>query len=427
MTTAIHEPTRLDRGEYPTQHSCRFCGEPLHHVVVDLGMSPLANSLLTQEELSQPEIHYPLEPRVCGRCFLVQLPEVATPEHIFSEYPYFSSYSDSWLRHAEAYVRHVATHRGIGPEKRVLEIASNDGYLLRYFRARGNRVLGIEPAGNVAAAAEAEGIPTLVAFFGLKLAEALRGRSGTFDLVVANNVLAHVPALNDFVAGVRTVLASDGLVTMEFPHLQRLIEHTQFDTIYHEHLSYFSLATVVEIFESHELTIVDVDELSTHGGSLRIYATHATAQTRPKTENVHRVLDQERRAGLRELGTYAEFAQRVRQRKHDLLGFLVSAKAEGACIAAYGAAAKGITLLCYCGIRSDLVDYVVDRSPHKQGMFLPGVRLPILAPEALLRRQPRYLLILAWNLKDEIVEQMAHLRELRCRFVVPIPELHVLD
>ena len=407
--------------------TCRFCGEFLKDVFADLGTSPLANSLLTAEDLSRGEVHYPLEVRVCRRCFLVQLPEVAAPRSIFTDYPYFSSYSDSWLRHAQAYVEHMAAHRGIGPAKRVLEIASNDGYLLRHFVARGNSVLGVEPARNVAAAADAAGVPTLVEFFGLDLARELRRRGDAFDLVVANNVLAHVPALNDFVGGVRAVLAPGGLVTMEFPHLLRLMEQTQFDTIYHEHFSYFSLGTVAEIFAAHGLLIVDVDELPTHGGSLRVYAAHEGDAVSHPGDSVRRVLELERRAGLRGLPAYRAFAERVEQRKRDLLRFLIAAKDDGARIAAYGAAAKGVTLLAFCGIRADLLDCVVDRSPHKQGKFLPGVRLPIVAPEALLSSPPDYLLLLAWNLKDEILHQMAPLRSSGCRFVVPIPELRVLD
>jgi SAM-dependent methyltransferase len=428
MVTTTQRWEGLDRDAEPQLATCRFCDEPLRHVVADLGTVPLANALLAPHELARGEIFYPLEARVCERCFLVQLPELATPDQIFSdEYPYYSSYSDTWLRHAESYVDHMVTDLGVGADRRVLEIASNDGYLLRYFHARGNPVLGIEPARNVALVAEAAGIPTLVEFFGLDLARALRRRGETFDLVVANNVLAHVPALNDFVAGVPLVLAADGIVTMEFPHLLQLLEQTQFDTIYHEHFSYFSLATASEILAKHGLAIVDVDELETHGGSLRIYARHAATAPGPPSASVRRVLESERKAGLRDFSAYSSFAERVKERKRDLLSFLIAAKRDGAVVAAYGAAAKGNTLLCYCGVSTDLVNYVVDRSPHKQGMYLPGSRLPILAPDALCETRPDYLLILAWNLKDEVMEQMAYLREHGCRFVVPIPEVRVLD
>jgi SAM-dependent methyltransferase len=398
---------------------------PLEHTFADLGFSPLANAYLTKSQLREPEPFYPLRVYVCGRCYLVQLPPVTTPEDIFGEYAYFSSYSQSWVEHARRYVADVSDRFGFGSQSKVVEIASNDGYLLRHFRERGVPVLGIEPARNVAAAAEEAGIPTLVEFFGRETAERLRAEGETADLIVANNVLAHVPELADFTAGVATLLAPDGVVTMEFPHLLRLVEKVEFDTIYHEHLSYFSLITIERLFAEVGLTLFDVEELATHGGSLRIYAKHREHALIPVEPRVADLRERERAAGFDRLETYTGFDERVRAVKRSLLEFLIGAKRDGKSIVGYGAPAKGTTLLNYCGVRNDFLDYLVDRSPHKQGRFLPGVHLEIRDPSEVERTQPDYLLILPWNLTDEIVEQMDHVRDFGCRFVVPIPETTV--
>jgi SAM-dependent methyltransferase len=395
----------------------------LEHVFADLGSSPLANSYLRAEDLAKAEPFYPLTVYVCGDCFLVQLPESASPESIFSDYAYFSSTSESWVRHAQAYVESVSERLSLGPESQVVEIASNDGYLLQWFVERGVPVLGVEPAANVAADAVERGIPTRVAFFGSATANELLAEGHAADLLVGNNVLAHVPDLNDFVAGVATLLKPGGTATFEFPHLLQLIEHTEFDTIYHEHFSYFSLLAVAPVFERHGLGVVDVEELPTHGGSLRLYVGH---EGRPG-KRVEELLARERAAGLEGLERYARFEQQVRAVKRDLLELLIGARRDGAQIAGYGAAAKGNTLLNYCGIRADLLDYVVDRSPHKQGLFLPGTRLPIHPPERIAESRPDLVLILPWNLRDEIVRQMAHVRDWGGRFVVPVPTATVLE
>jgi hypothetical protein len=406
--------------------ACRFCGAPLSHVFVDLGASPLANSYLEPADLRKAEMFYPLCVYVCGQCFLVQLPEEERPEAIFSDYAYFSSYSESWLHHAETYAAAMVERFGLGPGHRVVEVASNDGYLLRWFAARGIPVLGVEPAGNVAEAAEAAGIPTLVKFFGEATARELVAEGIRADLLVGNNVLAHVPGLNDFVAGLKLLLAPAGVLTMEFPHLLRLMAEDQFDTIYHEHYSYFSLTTVRQVFAAHGLTLFDVEELPTHGGSLRIYARRDEDATKPVGERVADLLAREQAAGLSRLETYRSFDEQVRRVKRGLLRFLIQAKEEGRSIAGYGAPAKGNTLLNYCGVRTDLLDYTVDRSPHKQGRFLPGTRIPIHGPDRLRETRPDYVLILPWNLKEEIMEQMADVRSWGGRFVVAVPEVKVL-
>jgi SAM-dependent methyltransferase len=402
---------------------CRFCDAPLTRSFTDLGMSPLANAYVAADQLRQAEPFYPLHVFVCDRCLLVQLPAAAAPEEIFSEYAYFSSYSSSWLEHARRYVAEITERLALGPHSHVVELASNDGYLLRWFVERGIPVLGIEPAANVAEVATENGVPTLVEFFGRELGERLAGEGRAADLIVGNNVLAHVPDLNDFVAGIAALLKPDGVVTMEFPHLLRLIEEAEFDTIYHEHFSYFSFLTVRDVFAHHGLTLFDVEELPTHGGSLRIYG----GREREATERPARLLARERAAGLDSMAVYEAFDERVREAKRALLDFLVAAKRAGRSVVGYGAAAKGNTLLNYCGIRTDFVDYVVDRSPHKQGLFLPGTHVPIEAPERVIETRPDYLLILPWNLAPEITEQMAHVREWGCRFVTPIPRAQVLD
>jgi SAM-dependent methyltransferase len=404
---------------------CRFCGRPLERTAIDLGMSPLANAYLAPEDLARPEVFYPLRAYLCEGCFLVQLPPAVPPEAIFSDYPYFSSYSDSWLRHAERFAAAAVERFGLGPESLVVEVASNDGYLLRFFRERGVPVLGIEPAGNVAAAAEAAGVPTLARFFGLDLARDLAAAGRRADLLVGNNVLAHVPALNDFVAGLAALLAPGGVLSMEFPHLLRLVEEDQFDTIYHEHFSYFSFAAARRVFAAHGLEVFDVTELPTHGGSLRVFVRHVEAggEVAPAVADL---AAREAAAGLERPEIYLAFAERGRRVKRELLRFLIAAREERRQVAGYGAPAKGNTLLNYCGIREDLLAYTVDRSPHKQGRYLPGTRIPIHAPERLRETRPDFVLILPWNLKQEIVEQMADVRSWGGRFVVAVPRLAIL-
>jgi len=408
-----------------TEPACRFCSAPLTQTFVDLGLSPLANSLLAEADLDREEPRYPLHAYVCADCLLVQLGEFATPQDIFGDYVYFSSYSDSWVEHARRYVERMVERFGFDGDSSVVELASNDGYLLQWFVERGVPVLGVEPAANVAAVAEEKGIPTVVRFFGEETARDLVAEGHRADLLIGNNVLAHVPALNDFVAGMRVLLADDGVVTMEFPHLLRLIEETEFDTIYHEHFSYFSALTVERVFAAHGLRLFDVEELPTHGGSLRIYAAHAERGSHEDTGRVEELIGRERAAGLEDLATYSHFRERVRAVRQGLREFLEAARTEGRSVAAYGAAAKGVTLLNYCGIGPELVEYVADRSPHKQDLYLPGVRLPIRSPEHVAETKPDYLLLLAWNLNDEIVEQMSYVREWGGRFVTPLPEVAV--
>jgi SAM-dependent methyltransferase len=405
--------------------ACRSCGAALSEVFVDLGSSPLANSYLDAAGLRQAEPFYPLCVYVCDACWLCQLPESASPAEIFSDYAYFSSYSTSWVEHARRYVEAVIPRFGLGAGSQVVEIASNDGYLLRHFRERGVPVLGIEPAANVAEAAIALGIPTEVRFFGEAAARDLVARGHAADLVLGNNVFAHVPDLADFVAGLALLLKPAGVLTLEFPHLVRLIDENQFDTIYHEHFSYYSLVAAERVLQAHGLELFDVEELPTHGGSLRIFAQHA-AGPQPASPRVAGLLARERARGVESLAYYRGFAEKVRETKRKLLDFLISAKREGRTIAGYGAPAKGNTLLNYCGVRGDFVDYTVDRSPHKQGKYLPGTRIPIRAPEAIFETRPDYVLILPWNLTREITGQMAGIREWGGRFVVAIPEVTVL-
>lgn len=402
---------------------CRSCGSKLKMSFCDLGMSPLSNAFLTKESLGSRESFYPLHAFVCEDCFLVQLGEFESPEEIFSDYVYFSSYSTSWLDHASRYVERMTEQLSLGAASKVVELASNDGYLLQYFVEKGVPVLGVEPAANVAAVAVGKGVPSHVGFFGAALANRLKGEGHAADLLLGNNVLAHVPDINDFVAGMAILLKPEGTITMEFPHLMRLIESNQFDTIYHEHFSYLSLLSVEAIFARHGLVIVDVDELKTHGGSLRIHARHAAAGA-PKP-SVAALRAQEEAFGLKDVAVYQAFDERARQTKRALLGFLVEAKEAGKSIVGYGAAAKGNTLLNYCGVRSDFIDFVVDRSPWKQGRFLPGTHIPVSAPERIAEAKPDYVLILPWNLRHEIVEQLSFIREWGGRFVVPIPSLEV--
>jgi 2-polyprenyl-3-methyl-5-hydroxy-6-metoxy-1,4-benzoquinol methylase len=405
--------------------SCRFCGTPLRHTFVDLGMSPLSNAYLSEGQLLDPEPFYPLKAFVCEDCFLVQLPEFEPPEKIFSEYAYFSSVSDSWLDHCERYADTMLKRLSLGPQSRVVEVASNDGYLLQYFRNAGVSVLGVEPAGNVAEVATAAGIPTVVRFFGTRTADDLVADGYQADLLIGNNVLAHVPDVNDFVEGLRRMLKPTGVVTLEFPHLARLMEQRQFDTIYHEHFSYLSFTVVARILATHGLTVFDVEELSTHGGSLRVFAapTEANREVQPAATDL---LAREAAGGFARLEHYLGFDAQVAAVKRDLLSFLIEARREGLAVVGYGAAAKGNTLLNYCGIRSDLLDYVADKSLHKQGKYLPGTHLPIVPPERLRDTRPAYVLILPWNLRAEIIEQLAFIREWGGRFVVPIPNVEVL-
>jgi SAM-dependent methyltransferase len=421
MTPLSNNPT-LPSAEGAT---CRFCHAPLRHTFADLGSSPLCQRHLTPAQFNKMEPFYPLHAWVCEQCFLVQLEEYVMPGDIFSDYAYFSSYSDSWLAHAKAYTRLMGERFGIGKNSKVVEIASNDGYLLQYFAQAGVNVLGVEPAANVAKVAVERGIPSVVKFFGQKTAAEIAAEQGKADLLLGNNVLAHVPDINDFVAGMKILLADQGVITMEFPHLMRLMERNQFDTIYHEHFSYLSFSTVRTIFAAHGLTLFDVEELQTHGGSIRIYARHAADPSHAIDERVERMLQREQSAGFGRVETYEKFDRQVKATKRKLLTFLIEAKEAGKSIAGYGAPGKGNTLLNYCGIRTDFLDYTVDRSPHKQGNFLPGSRIPIHAPEMIQQTCPDYLLILPWNLKEEIMQQTAYIRQWNGKWIVPIPEVEV--
>jgi C-methyltransferase-like protein/putative zinc binding protein/methyltransferase family protein len=404
---------------------CLFCGAPLRDTFVDLGMSPLCESFLRADQLNQGETFYPLDVRLCRECLLVQLQVYVDPKDIFTEYAYFSSYSTAWLEHAKAYVDMIVARQQLDGRSLVVELASNDGYLLQYFKPHGVPVLGIEPAANVARAAAEKGVPTLVRFFGTELARELAGQGTKADLILGNNVLAQVPDVNSFVGGMKVLLREGGLVTIEFPHLLRLIEGNQFDTIYHEHFFYFSLVAAERIFARHGLAIFDVEELWTHGGSLRIFAAHAEEDRAPSAQLLA-LRERERAAGFHSAEGYAGFEERVRATKRDLVAFLIEARRSGKAVAAYGAPGKGNTLLNYCGIRTDLVDYAVDRNPYKHGRFLPGTHIPVHPSERLAETKPDYILILPWNLKDEIVKQLAYTREWGAKLVVPIPRLEVI-
>lgn len=409
-----------------TYTKCRFCETPLKHTFADLGMSPLANSYLKPEQLQQMEPFYPLHVYVCKGCYLVQLPVFESPEEIFSDYAYFSSYSESWLKHAKTYTNLMIGRFGFNSHSQVIEIASNDGYLLQYFKERGIPVLGIEPAKNVAKAAQIKGIPTIDKFFGVQTAQELAAEGKYADLLLGNNVLAHVPDTNDFVKGMKKILKPRGVITMEFPHLMRLMDENQFDTIYHEHFSYFSLITVDKIFASHGLTLFDVDELPTHGGSLRIYARHTDDASKLIDKKIIDLKNREESLGFTHLEHYFSFSEKLKETKRKILTFLIEAKRNGKSIAGYGAPAKGNTLLNYCGIRTDFIDYTVDLSPHKQGHYLPGTHIPIYNPDKIRDTRPDYLVILPWNLKSEIMGQMAYIREWGGKFVVFIPGVEVL-
>ena len=405
--------------------TCRFCATPLENEFLNLGLSPISNAFINPGQADQDEAFYPLHAFVCSQCFLVQLEEFESPDEIFSDYVYFSSYSDSWLAHARKFV-HGATERfALDAGSLVIEVASNDGYLLQYFKELEVPVLGIEPASNVAEVSRAAGIETIDEFFGVALATQLRDEGRRCDLLVGNNVLAHVPDINDFVGGLKIVLAENGVLSMEFPHLLKLIQQTQFDTIYHEHFSYLSLLTVQQIFRHHGLDVFDVEELSTHGGSLRVFAQH-TGGTQAHNGAVDKVLQDEKDASLDQLSGYQNFSKKVAKVKDDLLSFLAAAKKEGKSVVGYGAPAKGNTLLNFCRVGPDSIQYTVDRSPHKQNKLLPGTHIPVRAPEHISETQPDYVLILPWNLQEEIVQQLAHIQEWGGKCVVPIPELRVL-
>lgn len=411
-----------------SSETCRLCDAELKDVFVDLGMSPIANDYVAADKANAMEPFYPLCVYVCTSCWLVQLPAAQAADNIFrDDYAYFSSVSKSWLDHARRYVDQVTGRFGLDEQHSVVEVASNDGYLLQYFKKRDIPVLGIEPCGNVAQAAMDIGIPTVVEFFGEALASRLVAEGRAADLIVGNNVLAHVPDLRDFVTGLKTLLADKGLITMEFPHLARLIELNQFDTIYHEHFSYFSLLSVLSVFSRHGLRIFDVEELPTHGGSLRIYACHMEDDSKTNSEAVGDLLDREKQQGMDSLDIYRDFEQRVHRTKRELLKFLVGAREQGKTVVGYGAPAKGNTLLNYCGVRTDLLDYTVDMAPSKQGTLLPGTRIPVHHPDRILETRPDYVLILPWNIKDEIMSAMSAVTGWGGRFLIPIPDVKVLD
>jgi 2-polyprenyl-3-methyl-5-hydroxy-6-metoxy-1,4-benzoquinol methylase len=411
-----------------TSGKCRFCKNQLEHSVVDLGMSPLCQKHVKPENLNDMEKFYPLHAYICEHCWLMQLEDFATPDEIFAdEYAYFSSYSESWLEHAKKYAEQMTERFKLDANSLVTEIASNDGYLLQWFVQKSIPVLGIDPAANVAKAAREKGVRTEVEFFGKNTALKLAKKYGKADLLLGNNVLAHVPDINDFVAGMKEMLNTSGVITMEFPHLQRLIEENQFDTIYHEHFSYLSFVAVNRIFAQHAITLFDVEELPTHGGSLRIYGKHAEDTSKEVTNHVAELLKREIDLGFESLEFYSRFEEKVKETKRKILDFLIQAKREGKSVAGYGAPGKGNTLLNYCGVRTDFIDYTVDMSPHKQGNFLPGTHIPILHPNTIKETKPDYVFILPWNLKEEIMEQHKYIRDWGGKFVVPIPKLTILN
>ncbi|MDP7017980.1 MAG: class I SAM-dependent methyltransferase [Pirellulaceae bacterium] len=410
------------------QQGCRFCGAKLNETFVDLGMSPLCENWLTPADLEQPERFYPLHAFVCDECYLVQVKEYVSGEEIFGgEYAYFSSYSDSWLAHIRKYVENVSDRLELNQESRVVELASNDGYLLQYFVERDIPCLGVEPASNCAEAARAKGVPTRNVFFGCETADGLASEGWQADLVIGNNVLAHVPDINDFVGGIRRLLAPGGVNTMEFPHLMRLVEGNQFDTIYQEHYCYLSLIAVQAIYAAHRMVIFDVEEIPTHGGSLRIYARRVEDASLEVHDSVTRIVAEERAAGYDRIETYRSFSQQVVDTKNGLLNFLLRAKAEGKTVAGYGAPGKATTLLNYCGVRGDFIEYMVDRNPYKHGRYMPGTRIPVLPVEQIAATKPDYVLILPWNLKDEIAAQLSYVCEWGGQLVCPIPEVTILN
>jgi hypothetical protein len=408
------------------QPACRFCRTPLRQLFVDLGVTPLCESYVSAEHYNEAEPFYPLRAYVCESCYLVQLEALVSPEEIFAEYAYFSSYADTWVQHAKRYTDLAIERFGLDPQSLVVEVGSNDGYLLQHFVAKGIPALGIDPAANVAETARQRGVRTLVAFFSAALALEVAEDERQADLIVANNVLAQVPDLHDFAAGIAVLLKKHGVATIEVPHLLRLVEQNQFDTVYHEHFSYFSFMTAVRIFAYHGLRCFDVDELPTHGGSLRLYLCRDSDTTRETRPTVAQLEATERTVGVDRREYYTAFAERVKETKRMILEFLIGAKRRGKTIAGYGAPGKGNTLLNYCGVRTDFIDYTVDRNPYKQGKFLPGTRVPIHHPDMIAQTKPDYLFILPWNFKDEIMEQMRAIREWGGQFVVPIPELQVI-
>lgn len=406
---------------------CRFCDTELSDVFIDLYNSPPSNSFLTREQLNEAEVYFPLKVYTCTNCFLVQLDEFKKSEDIFSQdYVYFSSFSTTWLKHASRYTDLMIESFGYTSSSQVIEIASNDGYLLQYFKEKNVKVLGIEPTANTAAVAQGKGIETIVEFFGVALAEKLVSDGIKADLLLGNNVLAHVPDIRDFVGGMKILLANNGVITMEFPHLLELVNNNQFDTIYHEHFSYLSFYTVNKVFQNAGLTMFDVEELPTHGGSLRIYAKHASDRTRPVSDRVKSMLDKEIKAGITSIAFYTHFTARAQQIKFQLLTFLLEQKRNGKSVAAYGAAAKGNTLLNYCGIKQDLVEFVSDANVHKLGLFLPGSHIPVLSEQHLKNNKPDYVLIFPWNLVDEIVDQLSYIRSWDGKFLTAIPHLQIL-
>ena len=407
---------------------CRFCNKNLTHEFIDLVNAPPSNCFLTKDQLNEPEVFYPLKLFVCDKCFLVQIDEYKKSGEIFNqEYAYFSSFSTTWLDHARKYVDMITKRLRLDAESHVMEIASNDGYLLQYFLEKQIPCLGIEPSANTAQAAREKGIETLEEFFGADFAERLAQEGSKADLIIGNNVLAHVPDVNDFVSGLKIALKNNGVVTMEFPHLMRLIHKNQFDTIYHEHFSYLSFHTVLQIFAEHGLLLFDVEELPTHGGSLRIYARHDEDDSKPATPNVAELLEKEATRGMLTLDYYFGFQQKADKIKYALLAFLLEQKEQGKKVTAYGAAAKGNTLLNYCGVKKDLIEFVVDASPHKQGKFLPGSHIAVVKEDEMTRFKPDYVLILPWNIKDEIMEQLSYIREWDGQFVVAVPEIKVIE
>lgn len=417
----------MDKNSAQRGNMCRFCATPLKYSFVDLGMSPPCQTHIEESQLNQMEAFYPLHAFVCEKCFLVQLGEFVTPSEIFSEYAYFSSFADTWLLHCKNYAAMAIEKFHLGKESLVVELASNDGYLLQYFREKNVPVLGVEPAKNVARVAIEKGIPTVVDFFGCVLARKLKQEHKGADVIAANNVLAHVPDLNDFVGGMKILLNPHGVITVEFPHLIRLMEENQFDTIYHEHFSYFSFTTVERVFAFHGLTLFDVDELPTHGGSLRIYGCHAENIDRSVTPRVLALKESERQYGINNLNFYQSFGEQVKETKRKILELLIRLKRENKKIVGYGAPGKGNTLLNYCGIRTDFLDFTVDRNPYKQGKFTPGTHIPIYSPDKIKEVKPDYVFILPWNLKDEIIKQNAFIREWGGKFIVPIPETRVIE
>jgi SAM-dependent methyltransferase len=408
------------------QSQCRMCNKPLTTTFVNLGMSPLCESVLAANQIDEMEPFFPLHVLVCSNCFLVQLREYVKPESIFTEYDYFSSYSTTWVEHAKKYCESIQSRLGLGPNSHVYEIASNDGYLLQHFVRMGIPVTGIEPAANVAAAAREKNVPSIVEFFGLDLARRLSAEGRGADLIIGNNVLAQVPDLNDFIEGMAVFLRPNGVITLEFPHLECLMAENQFDTIYHEHFSYFSFVTIERLASRHHLKVFDVEHLTTHGGSLRVYLCRTDATYTP-SPTVDALLAHERRSGFEDIATYASFSEQVHHTKRQLLSFLIDLKEKGAKVCGYGAPGKGNTLLNYCAIGTDILDFTVDRNPYKHGLYTPGMHIPIHPVSAIDDARPDYLLILPWNLKEEIIEQMRHVGDWGCKFILAIPSVEIID